>query len=409
MKFDVLEKYTQAQRDILKLIFQKKSISRADIVKHTGISNLTTINTVKLLLQDGLIVEKSSLTSERGRRTMQLSVNPHFSYFLCVDIGTNSTKIAVVSFNCSIIYQAQILNSPFASVYDPYITVDCLRNELDRVLMQYGQENFSAICFSISGIVDYSQKVVRFCANIAGWNEVNLEEAFGQFFNLPIYLDTSGHCFALAENHFCDYSLSSSMMFIAIGHSISTGLIFNGQIYRGASGAAGEMGHMYVPTSQIYHDPRDTEVNIEYSKCSCGHKNCLELYTTISMIREIAENRSRRINGLPSDQCVYPTISSIKRAYDSNDEIVVDTVTAAAHTLGSIIANQVNMLNPKYIVLGGGTINLFPEIAKIVEQDVRRYSLEIISEDVCVVTSKLGFEGATLGAALLAINNILKI
>ena len=409
MKIDILENYTQTQKDILKLIFQKKSLSRSDIASCVGISNLTTINTVKMLLQDNLIIERVSPTNNRGRRSMLLSVNPHFSYFLCVDIGANSTKIAVVCFDGSITYQTQILNSLFSSVYVPYITVEILRNELDRVIMQYGQENFSAICFSVSGIVDYSKKVIRFCANIAGWNEINLEETFGNFFNLPVYLDTSGHCFALAENHFSDYVLSSSMLYVAIGHSISTGLIFNGQIYRGASGAAGEMGHMYVSNSQNYHDPKDTCSNTGSFHCSCGHDNCLELYTTISMIREISEKRSHRLNGLPSDQCQYPTISSLKRAYDSNDKIVVDTVTAAAHTLGSMMANQVNMLNPKYIILGGGTVNLFPEIAKIVEDDIRKYSLEIISEDVSVFASKLGFEGATQGAALLAINDFLNI
>lgn len=56
MKIDILENYTQTQKDILKLIFQKKSLSRSDIASCVGISNLTTINTVKMLLQDNLII-----------------------------------------------------------------------------------------------------------------------------------------------------------------------------------------------------------------------------------------------------------------------------------------------------------------------------------------------------------------
>jgi len=402
MNIDILNTYTPTQKEILRLIVKKKQISRAEIVNSIKTSNLTVINTVKQLIADGFVVENGSLTSARGRKAVLLSPNPEAFYFFCADIGTNSTKLAVIRFDGSYAYRTQIKHATPSSVFIPYITPQIMRDEIDQILMQFGTEKIFALCFSISGIVDYFEKTVRFCANISGWDNVNFQKVFGDYFHKPVYLDTSGHCFAIAEAQYNSDVDDSSLFYIAIGHGISTGLIVDGKLYRGASGAAGELGHYYVPNAQNCHDPRDLLV----PQCSCGHANCLELYTTATMIREIAENRYHRLNP-DSSESAYPSIACLRRAYSSGDQIVIDTINAAAHTLGSVVANLVNMLNPRHIILGGGTIAAFPEMVDIVAADIRRFSLQINAENVTVSPSCFGLDGAVLGASLLAINNLL--
>lgn len=402
MNIDILNTYTPTQKEILRLIIKEKQISRSEIASLIKTSNLTVINTAKKLIADGFVVENGSLTSSRGRKAVLLSPNPEAFHFLCADIGTSSTKLAVVRFDGSYAYRTQIIHASPATVFVPYITPEILRDEIDHILMQFGPEKIYALCFSISGIVDSSNKIVRFCANISGWDNVNIQKVFGDYFEKPVFLDTSGRCYAIAEAQYNNDVDDSSLFYIAIGHGISTGLIIDGNLYRGTSGASCELGHFYVPNAQNCHNPLD----LLTPNCSCGHANCLELYVTAATIREIAENRYHRLNP-DSTGTVYPNTTSLRRAYSSGDSVVADTINAAAHTLGSVIANLVNMLNPKHIILGGGTIAAFPEIVEIVANDVTRFSLPINAKNVTISGSHFNIDGATLGAALLAINNML--
>ena len=91
-----------------------------------------------------------------------------------------------------------------------------------------------------------------------------------------------------------------------------------------------------------------------------------------------------------------------------NGSFPLIAVEEAAHALGKEIANLANILNPQMIVFGGGTISAFPDIVRIVEEDLRKYSLDIISADISVEISQLGTEGAVIGAALLAINDLIR-
>jgi len=164
------------------------------------------------------------------------------------------------------------------------------------------------------------------------------------------------------------------------------------------SGAAGELGHVLV-----------ADANGRNSRCSCGHINCLELFSTVPMI-QMAVDRKYRQKAEQTGEKAPAQITHLwmKKAYEAGDPCVREAVEEAAHALGKEIANLANILNPQMIVFGGGTISAFPDIVRIVEEDLRKYSLDIISADISVEISQLGTEGAVIGAALLAINDLIR-
>lgn len=408
MDLPILQTYSSTQIDILRAVFDCKSLSRSDLAERLGVSSLTVINNIKRLLDDGVIIESGTLPSERGRKVSLLSINPEFGYFVAVDIGSNSTKLAVVRMDGSILFQNQIIRASRKNIFEAYITPDVLRNEIDQLLDRFGRGRFCALCFCISGIVDYAAKSVRYSANIAGWDNVSFEQEFGSVFHLPVYLDSSGHCFALAERQFGQGRGADSMMAISIGCSICTGIIMNGRLMRGASGSAGELGHICVsdnPFAQGY---------TKRLSCTCGHSGCMEMFVTLPMIRWAVIQKMESVESIHVEpgsfesRNVY-TISWLKRAYEDKVPYVVETVTKAAHILGTELANTANLLNPNILVLGGGTISAFPDIVKIVEEDIKSSSLEIISDDLRVVSSALGPDAPLLGAFLLAANDLFRI
>lgn len=389
--------YTQAQADMLRFVFNNGKVSRAQLAEALGVSTLTVINGVKKLLEDGVLAECGTLPSERGRRVTLLSVNPELHYFLSVDIGAHSTKLAVVRFDGSIIHREQIIHVK-RNVFDTYITPPLLREKIEALLQRFGKKRISALCFSISATVDFANKQSRFCANVQGWSNVDFQKEFGDHFDLPVYLDSSGHCYAMAERQFGLGKNISDLIFISVGHSICTGIIQGGKLLRGVSGAAGELGHFTVRGEQAPHSWR----------CTCGRKNCLEMYTTLPVIRMTAQRYYAELDPtwtyLPSDT----GDTWLKEAYRQEDPFAVQAVENAARILGQQVATVADLLNPQMIVFGGGTIHAFPKMIETIRQEILNNSLPVISRELTVEHSQLGPDAALQGAALLAIYDLLK-
>lgn len=393
-KMERLEGYTQAQADMLRLVFDQGQVSRAQLANTLQVSNLTVINGVKKLLEEGALIESGILPSERGRHVTLLSVNPERYYFLCVDIGASSTKLAVVSFNGTVIHREQLLHVD-RDARKVYVTPALLREHMDTLLHSVGLERFYALCFSISGTVDYQNKKSCYCANIQGWNDVDFQKEFGDFFRMPVYLDSSGHCSALAERQFGQGRDAENLMFVSVGSSICTGIVLGGELLRGVSGAAGELGHTQV----------DVEPPLEWI-CTCGRRNCLEMYCTMPVIRTVARKKYRKLD----PKWPLPEANSdawLRSCYALQEGPVLEAVQEAAQVLGNQIANAANILNPQMIALGGGTIHAFPEMVDIVRQQIRERSLPIISDQLTVTHSQLGADVALRGAALLAIYDLI--
>ena len=386
--------YTQAQVDILRYAFHHGTVTRAQLAEALQVSNLTVINGVKKMLDDGVLTECGVLPSERGRRVKLLSVNPELYYFLCVDIGAHSTKLAVVRFDGSIIHREKIGRNKQTSVFAAYITPEDLRKHIARLLETFGKEHFSALCFCISGTVDFAAKKCRFCSNIQGWNGVDFREEFGSF-GLPVFLDSAGHCAAMAERQFGKAKGLDDILFISVGSSICTGIVMGGRVLRGATGAAGEFGHVQL----------ENPAPLGWD-CVCGRKNCLEMYTTFSMLRRQIYGKVK--NTIPGwDHIWNITYEMTKKIYDEGHPAALEVVGYAGDVLGQQIANLANLVNPRMIVLGGGTIRTFPEMVARVRDQVRKNSMPIISEELTVDYTALGADAPVLGAALLAIYDLL--
>ena len=390
-----LKDYTQAQADILRYVFHNGKVSRSDIVHALQVSNLTVINGVKRLLDDGVLVECGALPSERGRRVKLLSVNPELHYFLCVDIGAYATKLAVVRFDGSVAYREKVKRETKTSVFTSYITQEDLRKRIAYAMQVCGRKKFSALCFCISGTVDFASKRCLFCSNIQGWNDVDFQKEFGDFFQMPVYLDSAGHCAAMAERQFGKAKGLDDILFISVGSSICTGIVMDGRVLRGATGAAGEFGHIQL------ENPAPLGWN-----CTCGKQNCLEMYTTFSMLRRQIYGKVK--NTIPGWHHAWEiTYEMTKQIYDEGHPAALEVVDYAGTVLGQQIANLANLVNPKMIVLGGGTIYTFSRMVDRVREQVQKNSMSIISRELTVERTALGADAPVLGAALLAIYNLL--
>ena len=187
------------------------------------------------------------------------------------------------------------------------------------------------------------------------------------------------------------------MIYVVVGTGVGGGLILDGRLYHGASGMAGEIGHIVVkPDGPV---------------CACGNYGCLEALTSGPSIarearRRIAQGQSTLITELVQGDPDRITSKIVAQAADHGDETAKSILAEAMHYLGLGMASLVHTLNPELIVFGGGVSNLGERMFGPVRQVIADVAFAEAAETVRVAPAQLGDNAGVLGAAAVAMSQL---
>lgn len=377
------------KKNILKMIFVEKEVSRNILVTKLKLSPATVTKFVLELINEGIVVEYGEMESTGGRKPIILRISPDYAYIISFDIGSFMTRMAIVGVNGEIITKESFSTEGFM-----------VENLCDKIMMlidKYSSCKILGIGIGISGMVDHEQGQVIFCPNIVGWDGLNVKKILEDRFGIHTELDTSSRCMACAENLLGSAKGIANMVFVSIGFGIGAGIILDSKILYGNSGFAGEFGHILV---------EDTT-----RRCTCGNYGCLELYVTHPLIIEHITKKINSYTGysplkLKAKDLNNITAEDIKEALKDGDKVVYDEIENAGKLIGTALANMANIINPKLIVLGGGVIENFPIITDIAASVVKKRSLIPIQQDLNVIGSSLGWDASIIGSAIIVINKL---
>jgi glucokinase len=255
-----------------------------------------------------------------------------------------------------------------------------------------------AIGVGAPGAADPKTGVVAKAPNL-GWTDVPLGAILSEHFNVPVAIGNDVQVAILGEHAFGAAKGAKRAVGIWVGTGIGGGLISDGELERGARGAAGEIGHMVLDENGPV--------------CGCGRKGCAEAYASrTSMEREvmlrIAAGRSSVVPDVMKErQKTRMTSSVMKRALAANDEVMKEVVASAQHYLGLLAGNVVNMYDPEVIVIGGGVAQRLGEafVGPIREKARSRFLRPDPDGRVKIVHAGLDDYSGALGAAVLARRN----
>lgn len=390
----VQSQYSRTQLTILQQIHKRRKLTRAELTKVSGFQLLTVTKAVARLLEDGLIVENGFRQSTGGRKAALLSINPDYRYTLAVDLGAYCVRIGVVGMDGSII-EHEIINAQVERTPVKQITAQELREKLSALIEKYGREKILGLGMGISGVVRHSESRIIFCPNIAGWNDVDLAQEFAQPLGVPVFVDTAARCMALAEYTFGAGQGVKNQVCISIGPSVSAGILLDGRIYRGADEAAGEIGH--------------TTVRADGRRCTCGNRDCLELYVTTPTLTAQARNELPSFGGYSPLKAILqgrprPTPQELQQAAMRGDKLALDILQRCAETIGTAVGYLTNILNPNLIVLGGATIDFFPQLVEEVARISARSGFTVTQQNLLIRPYALGVTSGMVGAALQVID-----
>ena len=195
-------------------------------------------------------------------------------------------------------------------------------------------------------MVDCRQGRIIFCPNISGWDNIPIVSLLNERFGVPVFLDTSPRCMALAEQWFGVGQDVENQIFASFGYgSIGSGIIIDSRLFRGGSDFAGELGHVQVVSNGFL--------------CTCGNRGCIEGYVTLPMIIDKIKESVSENTGYSPIKFLVDDVKDIDRdivikALEQGDKIVNGIIVRAGQYMGEALANMANLFNPDLIVLGGG-------------------------------------------------------
>jgi glucokinase len=253
-----------------------------------------------------------------------------------------------------------------------------------------------AIGISSAGPIDYARGVVTSAPNLHGWRDVPLAAKVAEGLGLRTFLENDANCAAIAEQRLGAGRGAQHVVLVALGTGIGGGLVLNGQIYRGASGGAGEVGHMKL----VDDGPL----------CGCGRRGCLEALASGSALgRTATEIIAREPDGILArisrDEGGAPSAVTLQKAAGAGDSSAATAIRQAALHLGAGLTNLVDIFNPEVLAISGNLRKLegYLDVAReVVAAEAFRQAVA----NVRIVETALGDDAAALGAALVALDAI---
>src|SRR3990172_9479164 len=217
---------------------------------------------------------------------------------------------------------------------------------LDAALGRAGveREQLAGLGIASPGAVDVDRGVVPNAPQLPGWQDVPLARIMAERIGVPAILENDASAAALGEHRFGAGRGSRHMLYITVSTGLGGGIIIDGELYRGKSGAAGELGHVII--------------DINGPPCGCGARGCLEALASGTAIARMGERLAEsgdspvlaRLRGREGPV----TAEMMKRAADMGDAASREAFREAGHYLGVALAGYVNVFDPEAIIVGGG-------------------------------------------------------
>ena len=239
----------------------------------------------------------------------------------------------------------------------------------------------------VPGPVD-SKGLVHKCVNL-GWGVLNVNEELGKLIDLPVKGGNDANVAALGEMWKGGGQGFNSIVVVTLGTGVGGGIIVDGEILTGATGAAGEIGHIHVD---------DEETNT----CGCGNKGCLEQFASATGIVTIANRvlaKTTKATTLKKDEC---SAKDVWDAVKAGDEVAIEIAEIFGEYLGKGLASLACVVNPEAFVIGGGVSKAGDVLLDYVRKNYTPYVFHA-SRDVKFTLATLGNDAGIYGAAKLVL------
>ncbi|MEK3882809.1 ROK family transcriptional regulator [Paenibacillus sp. PL2-23] len=362
---------------VLDAVIQYAPLSRAQISEKTGLNKATVSNLVQDLIDRHLVQEIGPGASSGGRKPTLLLFHEKTGYAVGIDLGVNYIKGILADLSGNVIEELSIKLKP---VHTGNV-LEHLSAIIQSLIQRAPDSEYGVVGIGIGvpGIVD-DDGVILFAPNMK-WRQVELKRQLEERFSLPVTIDNEANAGAQGEQKYGAGQHIANQIYVSVGIGIGTGIILNGELYKGSSGFSGELGHL-----SIQYDGKP---------CSCGNNGCWELYASENALLE------------QGAELGFDSLEDLLQAAEAGNDEVRELFYRIGSLLGAGIANIVNVFNPSAVIIGNRMSRAAEWIAPALQQSVDRRTLSYHREKLDLLFAELKDQAAVRGAAYYAISHFI--
>jgi predicted NBD/HSP70 family sugar kinase len=371
------------QRTVLALLASEGPMSRADLVRGSGLSRTTVSSLVSALIRSGHVTE----TADRGRPHKGGSGRPPQLVTLSapaggvagVDIGHGHVRVALADRTGRI--QAEDHTLVDVDAHGAQV-LDRAAAMVRALLAGAGHEpgHLQAVGMCVPAPLDRRSSRIR-TDIMRGWRDLTPGEELARGLGVGVHVDNDANLGALAELRHGIARGRHDMIYLKLASGLGAGIVLGGRLHRGATGIAGEIGHVQVGEDGLV--------------CRCGSRGCLE--TVVAAPRLLGLLRPAYDQDL--------SVEDVLALDRDGDAGVRRVLTDAGRTVGRAVADLANSLNPELVVVGG-SLGSAPSLLAGLRDSIDRYAQPDTAAAVDIEAGELGDRAEVVGSVALAIATV---
>ncbi|MDM0033037.1 ROK family protein [Variovorax sp. J22P271] len=382
---------------LLETTFWSAGGSRHGMAEQLGFSKSKANALIAGLVEQGLLAEAGLQRSSGGRRPENLQLHAGLGVVVGIDIGATSVDVAVLGPDLAVLAHH---GEPADVREGPGVVLARVRVLVRELLSRAGFEprHVIGIGIGVPGPVNFEIGQLVNPPLMPAWDSFSIRDYLREEYAAPVFVDNDVNLMALGELWRLRRSLTNFLV-IKVGTGIGCGIVCHGEVYRGAAGSAGDVGHICVDQ--------------EGPRCHCGNLGCVEVMAAGPAITRMAVEAATAGESAALAECLRAQgridavdVGEASRAGDASANAIVQR---AGSLIGQMLASIVNFFNPSHVFIGGGITRIGPLFLAAVRQSVYQRSLALSTRHLEIQYTPLGAQAGLIGAGVLAMHETLKV
>ena len=307
--------------------------------------------------------------------------------YVGVDVGGTKVAAGLVDAGGRILSQIRV---PMISHSSPQAGLDAVLSRLEKITA--GSSGVAGIGICSPGPLDPVSGVILNPPNLPCWRNFPLAESVQKVYRVRVKVDNDANAAALAEARWGAARGYKNVFYATLGTGIGTGIVFDGQIFHGRTGAAGEGGHNSID----YRGPI----------CGCGKPGCIEALASGNAIARRARERitagaSSAMLAMAGGNLEAIRGETVGQAFLAGDPLAKELILETIEMLAVWLANMIDLLDPEVIVIGGGAAMLYQPFYETLRARIPRLTVNPRAAEVPVLSAHYGADSGIAGGAAL--------
>ncbi len=384
---------------VLRIIRDEGPISRSDVARKMGVSKVIIGGIVKRLLETNILFEigKGDSTLQGGRRPVMLEFNADAGLAIGIEVHLHRATILVTNMNAEIIHEGTV---NFADNSNPKLILERIVRNIERLIGNAEKlKSILGVGLALPGLIDYENGCILSSHSLKAWEGFRIKAFLEDALDTKVYIENDVKTITLGEYHWGAGQDARNVIYIWLGEGIGAGIIINGEIYRGITASAGEVGYTEISARGINRG--------KFPILFQDQHRFGEILTTRNLEQsiQVAVSANGRQTLLQNNDI---TLNSIASAAKRQDGLAMDALTEFGQILGMLTISVINLFNPELIILGGPVIDKCPLVLEQATLNAKQDVLIVPVESVQIKAGALKNRAGTLGAVGMVLQDLFK-